>query len=221
MLNPLGTMVIITIVFSQLFHRVEKYPAYLLSGLLAWNFFAQTTNATMQQIVWGSRLFQRIYLPRTTFTIAAVGTGLVNFLFSLIPFFIIMFAIHVEFTPALSILPISILLLSAFTLGVGLFFSSFAIFFPDVREMYQISLTAWMYLTPIIYPVDILPENLRPFIINLNPMYHFIQLFRLPMYEGRFPDFRDIIISACISLSALLVGWYTFTKKASKIAYYV
>ena len=160
MLNPLGMMVILTVVFSQLFRQVEGYPAYVLSGLVAWNFFSQTTSAAMTQMVWGSTLLHRIYLPRTSFVVSAVGTGLVNFLLSLVPLFLIAILVGLPLRWTIAFLPVSILLLTAFSLGVGLLFSAWAIYFPDVAEMYQILLIAWLYLTPIIYPEDDDPGSL-------------------------------------------------------------
>jgi ABC-2 type transport system permease protein len=219
MLNPLGTMVIIMVVFSQLFHSLENYSTYVLSGLIVWNFFSQTTTASMQQTVWGASLFNRIYLPRTTFMVSALGTGLVNFLLSMIPLGLIMVITGVLFTKAILILPLSIFLLASFALGIGLLVSSIVIFFSDITDMYYIALTAWMYLTPIFYPPEILPDTYRTRILEINPMYHLIQMFRLPIYEGKFPEPADLIFSTSISLCTLLIGWYIFSNKASKIAY--
>ena len=78
-------MVVLTIVFSQLFKTVPGFPAYVLSGIIIWTFFSQTTTAIINVFVWGGDFFQRIYSPRSTFAIAAIGTGLVNLLLSLIP----------------------------------------------------------------------------------------------------------------------------------------
>jgi len=219
MLNPLGTMIIITIVFSQIFDSVEKYPVYVLSGLIAWNFFAQTTTAAMQQTVWGASLYHRIYLPRTIFTVSAIGTGLVNFLLAMLPLSVIMAFIGVPFTKALLVLPLSVLLITLFALGIGLLFSSMVIFFPDVAEMYHIAITGWMYLTPIFYPANILPDTSRAFILGLNPMYYLMQLYRLPIYEGRLPDPTTLLTSAAIAVITLLAGWGVFSKKARAIAY--
>jgi ABC-type polysaccharide/polyol phosphate export permease len=85
MLAPLGTMLILTVVFSQLFNMRGTYPAYIMTNLIAWNFFAQTTSASLNSMLWGSSLFQRIYLPRTSFVVSAIGTGLVNTLLALVP----------------------------------------------------------------------------------------------------------------------------------------
>jgi ABC-type polysaccharide/polyol phosphate export permease len=84
MLNPLGMMAVLTIVFSQFFHSTESYPVYILSGLIAWNFFAFATSEAMTQIVWGAALLRRIYMPRTAFVVSTVGAAMVNLVLSLV-----------------------------------------------------------------------------------------------------------------------------------------
>src|SRR5215510_14896782 len=161
MLQPLGMMLVMTIVFSQLFGRVEGYSLYLLSGLVAWNFFSQTTTAAIYQIVWGGALMRRIYIPHTAFSISSVGTGAVNLILSLIPLLLIMLITQRPITWAIMFIPIPIILLTAFALGVGLMLSTLAVQFPDIKEMYLIIIQAWMYLTPIMYPEDIIPSAYR------------------------------------------------------------
>ncbi len=219
MLNPLGTMIVLSIVFSQLFKSIESYPAYLLSGLIAWNFFAQTTNASMSGLVWGGSLLQRIYIPRTIFGISAIGTGLVNLFFSIIPLIIVMLFTKTPIQISIVFLPLSILLLAAFALGFGLILSTIAVYFPDVAEMYQIILTAWMYLTPIIYPEEIIPKTLLPIIQKFNPMYSLIRLFRFPIYDGRIPTIEEIIPALLWSVGLLVIGWIFFTSKSDEFAY--
>jgi len=94
MLNPLGMTIVLSIVFSQVFGANESYAAYVLTGLIPWTFFSQTTNASMIGLVWGGSLLKRIYIPRTAFAVSAIGTGLVNFVLSLVPLFIIMIFIR-------------------------------------------------------------------------------------------------------------------------------
>lgn len=219
MLKPLGIMLVMTIVFSQLFSSIRGYPAYILSGLVVWNFFSITTTSAMQQMAWGGVLFHRIYMPRTTFTVAAVGTELVNLLLSLVPLLIVILLSGGSFHLSLLFLPVSILLLSIFTLGVSLLLSAFSVYFPDLVEMYQVVLTAWMYLTPIIYPKDILPANYQ-WILTINPMYYIVEVFRQPLYEGIFPSPTILLISAILSLGMLVAGWIFFSRKADEFAYY-
>jgi ABC-2 type transport system permease protein len=219
MLQPLGMMIIMTLVFSSLFQTVKGYPAYLLSGLIAWTFFSQTTTAAIHQIVWGGTLLHRIYLPRTSFAVSAIGTGVINLAFSLVPLIVIMLIIGRPIRGSIIFLPIAMLLLAAFTLGIGLILSTLAIYFPDVTEMYQIILLAWMYLTPIIYPEEILPEAYRFWVTNLNPMYHLIKIFRMPLYEGIFPGWIEIAIASGIAVITLVIGWLFFAKKADEFTY--
>jgi len=219
MLNPLLIMIILTLVFSNLFRiAIEHYSVYILSALVIWNFFSQTTTMAMSELVWGGGLFHRIYIPRTVFALSAVGTGLVNLLFSLVPLAIIMIATGVPLSPVLLFLPIPILLTALFALGIGLLLSVLAAQFADVVEVYQIVLTAWMYLTPIIYPLDIVPEQYR-WLFNLNPMYHLLETFRLPVYLGTLPGLYRLSIAAFIAIVTFVMGWALFTKKADEFAY--
>ncbi len=221
MLNPLLMMIILTVVFSNLFRiTLEHYPVYVLSALTLWNFFSQTTSDAMNDLVWGGGLLHRIYLPRTVFALSAVGTGLVNLILALGPLALIMLATGVPFKPALVFLPVAILLTAVFTLGVGLFFSVLAARFADVAHVYQIVLAAWMYFTPIIYPKDIIPEELQA-LFNLNPMYHLLEIFRAPIYLGRLPGLDKIAIAAIMAMAALLIGWGFFARNADEFAYRV
>jgi ABC-type polysaccharide/polyol phosphate export permease len=220
MLNPLGTMLILALVFSQLFKTVESYPVYVLSGLIVWNFFSQGTNAAMSGLVWGGSLLQRIYIPRTIFGVSAIGTALVNLLISLVPLTLVMLVTRTPIPWTVVFLPVSILLLAAFALGFGLFISSLAVYYPDVAEMYQIALFAWMYLSPVIYPENIIPEQWLG-IYRINPLYHLIKMFRLPIYEGRIPTWPELLPALAWSLAVLLLGWLFFTSRSDQYAYRV
>ena len=219
MLQPLGMMIVMTIVFSNLFQSIKGYPSYILSGLISWTFFSQTTNAAIHQIVWGGQLLNRIYMPRTSFAVSAISTGVINLAFSLVPLLAIMLIIGRPIRWSIIFIPISMILLAAFALGVGLILSTLAIYFPDVAEMYQIILVAWMYVTPIIYPEEILPQAYRFWITNLNPMYHLVRIFRMPIYEGVFPGWTELAIGCSIAITTLVVGWLFFSKKADEFAY--
>ena len=219
MLQPLGMMLVITIAFSQLFGRVEGYPTYLLSGLIAWNFFSQTTTAAIHQIVWGGSLMRRIYIPHTAFSISSVGTGMINLILSLIPLLLIMLIAQRPITWAILFIPIPLILLAAFALGVGLMLSTLAVHFPDIKEMYVIIVQAWMYLTPVMYPDDIIPIAYRDWLLYLNPMYYLINIFRAPIYEGSLPSLNILIVGIAVSVLTLLVGWIYFSSQMDDFAY--
>jgi ABC-2 type transport system permease protein len=219
MLQPLGMMLILTIVFSHLFGRVPGYAAYLLGGLIAWIFFAQTTTSAIHQNVWGGTLIRRIYVPHTAFSVASIGTGVVNLVLSLVPLLLIMLILHRPITWAVLFLPVALLSLTAFALGIGLLLSSLAVRFPDIAEMYQIIVQAWMYLTPIMYPSDILPPSYRTWLLYFNPMYYQVLMFRVPLYDGVLPSMPLIAIGIGISLTTLAIGWIYFTYQADNFAY--
>ncbi len=221
MLNPLGMMLVLTVAFSQLFGGTRAYPAYVITGLVAWNFFAQTTNAAMNQMVWGGGLLSRIYFPRTVFVLSSIGTGLVNLLLSMVPLVIVLIITGTPIRTAVIFLPVAIIALAAFSLGVGLLISTWAIYYYDVAEMYQIVLTAWMYLTPIIYPAEIVPESVRIWLFTLNPMYHLVGLIRTPLYAGEFPEISQIAVALGIAILTLVSGWIVFSRKSDEFAYRV
>jgi len=221
MLNPLLMMVVLTFVFSEIFKSSivsRSYSAYALAGLLLWNFFAQTTTGAMSELIWGGGLLKRIYLPRAIFAASALGTSLVNLLLSLIPLFIIIIVTGVPIRAVALVLPGPIILTAMFSLGVALFLSRIAAYFHDVMEMYQILLTAWMYMTPIIYPKEIIPNHFR-WLFKINPMYHLMEVFREPLTVGRMAGPKTWAAAAVASLLTLLFGWWFFSRKADELAY--
>ncbi len=219
MLQPLGMMFVMALVFSKLFGRIEGYVAYLLSGLVAWSFFSQTTASAVHQIITGSTLLKRIYIPKTSFSVSSVGTGLVNLILSLIPLVLIMLVIRRPVTWTFFFIPLPILLLAAFSLGMCLILSTLAIQFPDIKEMYQIILQAWVYLTPIMYPQDIIPVAYRHLILYLNPMYYLIEMFRTPIYNGTLPSANIIFGGSAIAITTLVIGWIYYSYQSDKFAY--
>lgn len=222
MLNPLGMMIVLALVFSNVFGGGQKgYAAYVLSGLMAWNFFAQTTNAAIVNLVWGGSLLRRIYIPPTSFAISAVGTGLVNLMLSLVPLVLVMLVTGVPFRWTVILLPFPVVFLAMFSLGLGLFISAIAIYFSDVAEMYQIILTAWMYLSPVIYTESLLPEKYKFWITHLNPLYFLIRLFRAAIYDGRLPFLSEWVVSALVSIGMLIIGWVVFCHRADEFSYRV
>jgi ABC-2 type transport system permease protein len=221
MVHPLMMMIVLTLAFSHVWRiTLPNYSVYVLSGLLLWNFFSQTTNSAMSELLWGGNLIHRIYMPRSVFAATALGTSLVNLFLSLPALLIMMLASGMPLRPSLLFVPVAILLASMFTMGVGLILSTMVIYFADVFEMFQILLLSWFYLQPLMYPISIIPEAYHG-LFRLNPMYHFLNIFRMPIYEGQLAPLRDIGIAALIAITTLLLGWWIFTRKADQFAYRV
>jgi ABC-type polysaccharide/polyol phosphate export permease len=219
MLNPLGMMIVLSIVFSQIFRvKIENFPAYVLSGLIAWNFFAQSSSSAIYALVWGGDLLQRIYIPRSTFAISSIGTGLINLLLSLVPLILVMVVISTPLHWTILLSLVAMILLGLFSLGVGLLISTIGIYFYDVVEMYAIILMAWFYITPIIYTLDLLPANLQRLLL-LNPMTPLVELFRSLVFYGNLPTLQSWLVSIGVALGTFLLGWLVFTSKSDEFAY--
>jgi ABC-type polysaccharide/polyol phosphate export permease len=219
MLNPLLMMIVLTIVFSTFFRfPVEHYAVYLLSGVLLWNFISQSTTQAIHSLVWGSNLIQKIYLPKSVFIFSSILVGLVNLALALIPLALILLVTGHGFSLALLFLPIPMLLTAVFALGVGLFVSALAVFFADIADIYQLVLTILMYLTPIFYPADIVPEKYQ-LLLHLNPIYYLTEVFRSPIYAGRLPALDTLVYASLLAVGMFLVGWGFFTSKSDEFAY--
>lgn len=221
MINPLITTLILYIIFSQIFEtNIPNFAIYLLSGLLLWNFFAQSSVAAMRDLVWNSSLLQRVSIPKSVFALAAVGTGLVNLLLAFIPLFLVLAFSGAKFTYSMFFVPVSLLIASLFTLGIGLGLSALAVFFTDIVDMYNILLLAWMYLTPIFYPIEILAPKFH-WLIYSNPMYYILETFRMPIYLGVLPPWHILGKAMLSAVLSLLVGGWFFAKKSDEFAYYI
>jgi len=218
-LNPILTMIVLTIVFSQIFRfEVEKYPVYILCGLVIWNFFSSSTRGAMSEMLWSGDLLSRIYVPKSIFSVTSIGNGLFNLILSLLPLYIIAIFLGVQIKFSLLITPISILIITAFAFGIGLLLSTISVFFADMLPIYDVLITIWFYATPIIYPINIVPEQLV-WVIKLNPMYYMVEIFRQPLLNGTIPDLSYWLISITWALLTLVIGGYLFTSKSNEYAY--
>ena len=212
MLHPLLLMLILTMVFSQIFRfAVPRYEVYLLAALLPWNFFAQTTVGSMTSLAWNGALMKRVRVPNSIFALSTVLAGMANLVLAYIPLVLIMLVRGAPIRPAFAFLPVSLLLLGMFTYGLSMLLSALAVYFVDVREMYTVALTALMYLTPVIYPLDIVPAHLRPF-FALNPLYYFVQIVRAPVHDGVLPSMQALAIAAISAVLAVVIGWAAFRR---------
>jgi ABC-type polysaccharide/polyol phosphate export permease len=221
MLNPLLTMVVLTIVFSSIFRfQIENFPIYILSGQVVWIFFSSVTSGAMGEMVWGGDLLKRIFVPKSVFVLSAVGTAVVNIGISIIPLLAISLFLGIKMTFALFVWPVSILLLSLFSMGVGLLLSTMSVYFADMVPIYEVVLTIWLYATPIIYPLEIIPEQ-WVWLFQLNPLYYLVEIFRLPLLYGIMPGIGLWIPATLVSFLTLILGGLVFTGKARDYAYHM
>ncbi len=221
MLNPLIMMLVTLVVFSQVFRfAIDNFPVYFLSAFLAWSTFQQGTAAASVSVVASAGLARRIYIPPALFPVASVNAAAVNLIVSLPPLFLIVALTGGPFTWALLFLPVALALLLLFTYGVALILSAAAVFFHDTIHLYSVALTPWMYLTPLFYPMDIIPPRWA-FVIHLNPMTAIVELFRQPIYAGVVPDPATIGIAAAWAVGTALIGWLYFERTRDAFLSYI
>ena len=225
-LNPLLMMLVLTAIFSNII-RVEVeggFALFYLTGYLLFNFISEATNFALVSITSAAPLIKKVYLPKYIFPLEKCIYSFVNMLFSLIAFVIVfvVFMILGKVTPSLTMLlfPFPLITLFIFCLGICLALSAFMVFFRDIGHIYGVFLTVWMYATPIIYPMNILPSWLVG-IIKLNPLYYYVDYFRSVMIYGTVPPASDAIICVLYSLAVLFVGITVFRKSQDKFVLYI
>jgi ABC-2 type transport system permease protein len=220
MLQPLLMMTILHVVFSHAFRgELYAYPVYALAGILFWNFFSQSIVASMVSLRANAAILHKVPLPKEVFPIATVLSGVVNLSLALVPLGVILLATGHPLRPALLFLPVAVLIAALFTLGMGLLLSPLAVFFTDVVEMVGVALSLVMYLTPIFYPLAIVPERFR-FFVRFNPVRSILEVFRDPIYFGKIPPLTHLGVALAFAALALLVGAWAFRRNSDKIPYY-
>jgi ABC-2 type transport system permease protein len=212
-------MVVLALVFSSIFSSaVPAYAVYLLPGLLLWNFFAQTTSIMAAEVVGGADFWKRIYMPRTVFGVSTVVTGLVHLALAMVPLAGLLLVYRTPLGPSLVVVPVAVMSVAMFALGVGLVVSALARYFADIVDLYQVILTAWMYFTPVIYPREIVPERYR-WLFDLNPMTNLVNNFRGPIYQHAFPSWHALLAGFSVAMVTMVAGWWLFTRTADDLPY--
>ena len=199
LLNPLLMMIVLSVVFSNLFKfDVENFPLFILSGQVIFNFFSESTTNAMGAILGNASLIRKIYVPKYLFVISRIFSSFINLMASFTALILVM-------------VPIPLVLLVIFSMGIGLILSAIAVKFRDIMHLYSVFITALMYLTPIIYPMSILPAWLKP-IVNLNPITNILLMFRDVMLDYTIFDAKSIIIAVIEAGLALVIGLRVFYK---------
>lgn len=187
-LNPLALMMVLVVVFSNLFRfDIPNFPLYLISGQIMFSFMVEATNMSVGSIISNSQLLKKTYVPKYIFTISKIGSSLVNLVFSLGALLLVMLITGAKFSLSLLFFPFVILQLFIFCMGIGLFLSAATVFFRDIQYLWGVFVSMWMYLTPIFYPVSIIPIEYQTLYKSVNPMYWYIEQFRDIVLYAIFP----------------------------------
>lgn len=211
-LNPLLMMIVISTVFSNIFKMsIDNFPVYVLIGNIVFSFNSDATSQALYSILGNGSLIRKVYIPKYLFPLSKVISCSVNLGFSFISLIIVMIITGAPFHMTIITAWIPFIYIFIFSLGLSLILSSINVYFRDVGHLYGVILTAWVYITPIFYSADIIPEDIRQ-VINFNPMYHYITFFRQIIMEGTFPSMQANIICFLIAINTLILGGFVFWK---------
>ena len=167
----------------------------------------------MTSLAWNGSLMKRVRVPKAVFAISTTISGLVNLALAYVPLFIIMMVLGAPIRPAVLFLPVAFVIIGVFTLGVSLILSALAVYFEDVSHMYGVATVGLLYLTPIIYPIGIIPHRFL-WLIRINPLTHLFKLARDPVYSGTLPAGHVLLASIIAATVAIVVGWFLFHRLA-------
>lgn len=228
LLNPLVTMVTLALVFHFVI-RIEmaSYTIFLLSSLLPWSFFAVTLTECSVSILHKQDLISRQPIPKLVFPVSMAGANLVNFLLS----YLVLLGL---FGPTLGVmpnwawiyLPLGIVCLFAFAVGLSAIAAVGTVYLRDVQQIVIVVLPAWMYATPILYPLElpngdhIVPAEFHAY-FKMNPIYSILQLFVRPIYWGAAPEPRDVLTAIAVSTVVLVCGLMFFWRNEDDLIFHL
>jgi lipopolysaccharide transport system permease protein len=223
-LTPVVMIAIFTLIFAGIFHAKFgnsnsrwDYALYLFCGLLPWNAFQEAAQLSATTIVSHANLVKRVVFPVETLPVAQSLAALANQLFGTIALLIAIVVINRELHITLLYLPLLLFIQLPAMLGAGWLLASLGVFVRDIVQGVGLVLTAWLYLTPIIYPESLIPSEYRA-IVNLNPFTGLVRCYRRIMLEGAPPDGRALVYFSAFSMILLLVGYWWFAKSRKNFA---
>lgn len=218
-LRPFITMVIFSVVFGRLAQMPSDglpYPVFVYAGLLPWTFFAGAIAASGQSLVGSAHLVSKVYFPRLIIPLSSVGAGLVDLAISTVILLLMMLWYGVGWSPQLLAAPLLLLAVVFTALGVGTLLSALTVAYRDFTHLTPFVVQIWMYITPVIFPVSLVPERWQ-WVLYLNPMTGLVEGFR-SAFLGRPFDVTGLGISFAIAAVAFAIGVAYFEKVERRFA---
>lgn len=225
-LNPLLMMVIQSIVFTYLFrHSIENYPLYLILGNVTFSLMSDSTSSALRSIINASALLKKVRIDRFVFPVQKVLFSLVNYAFSMVAVACVMVFFRVVPTWHIVFFPLVLALLAVFCAGLGMALSALTVFFRDIIHLWSVVITAWTYLTPIFWDVQMLIDNNAPhwiqLLVQVNPMYNYVTAMRDVFLWQQAPSAMTLGLCALWSALALLLGLWVFRKNEHRFILYI
>jgi len=213
-LQPLMTMVIFTMIFGN-FAQIPTdgvpYPIFSFTALLPWNLFSGALNRCTLSLVGSANLITKVYFPRLIVPASAIISGIIDFAIAFVFLLGLMLWFHIVLTWGAIVLPIFLLLTLITALAVGLWLSALNVRYRDVGQAIPFLIQIWMFLSPVAYPVSLVPEKWR-LLYSLNPMAGVIEGFRWALLGQESPNFKLVAVSTVVVVALLLSGLVYFKR---------
>jgi lipopolysaccharide transport system permease protein len=222
-LNPLSMIFVYTVIFAQVMRArlpgldsTFAYSVYLCAGILTWGLFAEITNRSLTMFVENANLLKKLSFPRLCLPVTVVATACLNFfiVFALFTAFLVVtgnFPGLVYFA-VLPVLAVHVALAVGLGVGMGLL----NVFFRDVGQFYGIVLQFWFWLTPIVYPLNILPETFQA-IIKVNPLTHLATAYQDILVRGNSPEWRPLLVVGAIAAALCFLSLRLFKRRSAEM----
>lgn len=212
-LNPLLQLVVYTLVFSVIMRAgIEDYYLFLFVALVPWTFFSTAVGGGSGCIISQQNLVNKIYFPREVLPISHVISQLINMLLSFLVVVVVLIVSGKGINLAVwGYLPVIVLQETLLAFGLTFLFSAITVYFRDMQFLLNVIIMAWQFLTPVMYSVDMVPEQLQG-LFYLNPMTPIIVAYRDIFYYKQAPDLHDFLLGTVMGVLILIVGWFVFGK---------
>ena len=216
-LKPLLTFVVLNFVFSRVFaHADPLYGIKLLTALILWNFFSEASTVGLQSLVTHAHIITKIRVPHWTVVASSIGSSCVNFL----PYLVILYVFCIFYGIVLGPLAVLRVLIAsgavlAFALGMGFLLSPLFVKFRDINQVWEVVITVGFFMTPIIYPFDLIPEKFKSLVV-LNPMAYIVEYARCAVLGRQFVYGDNLLISLAIVGGIFLASAFLFRLTSSR-----
>jgi lipopolysaccharide transport system permease protein len=223
-LQPVISTVVFTVLFGMLLHVPSggvPYPVFALAGLVPWNYFAGSLTKSSTSLVGSSHLISKVYFPRLIIPLSGVLSGLVDFGVTLGVLAALMVVCQITPTWGVLLLPAFLLLAMATALGFGLWLAALNVRYRDVNYLVPFAVQIWMYLTPVVYGVTLIPQPYR-WLLALNPMTAVVEGFRWALLGSAAPASQSggwiVAVSVAIVVVVLVGGLFFFRNTERSFA---
>ena len=222
LVEPLLTMIVLTIVFGTLFGRDDRtYPVFILSGRLLFSFFSSSTKSGLKAISGNAAMIKKVYVPKYIYVISTIISNFITFLISLVVLVGVGAVLRVRPTIYMLQAVIPIIILLVMSLGIGLILATMDVFFRDIEYIWSVVTMLIMYASAIFYSTDRVASTGNAWIFDINPVYMCIANFRRAVLYGQPMDLSYFAKSSAIAVVFIIAGTIMFYKNQDKFILHV